>query len=80
MQSRGNFRDVNIMKITETIKFFFYPLFLNKDAYHRSIVEEKRPSLPTFIHRKIHLICEGKEKLKRECYYELEDMFFSDDL
>lgn len=68
------------MKFTETIKFVFYPLFFSKVVEHKSITEEMQPLLPPFAHRKIHLICEGKEKQKRECYQELEEMFLSDDL
>jgi hypothetical protein len=68
------------MKITETIKFLFYPLFFSKTVEHKTTIQEIQTLLPQFAHRKIHLICEGNEKTKRECYYEIEEIFFSENL
>lgn len=57
------------MKIIETIKLFF-----SKAAERRPTANKIQTLLPSFAQRKIHLIYEGKEKLKKECYHELEEM------
>jgi hypothetical protein len=68
------------MKITETLKFFFDPFFLSKAFASKAALQKEQTLLPSSIHKKINLICDGKEKLKKECYHELEEIFLSDNL
>ena len=65
------------MKIRETVKFFFDPLFLSKMIIRKPAIQKEQPLLSASTHKKINLICEGKAELKKEFYQELEEMFLN---
>ena len=73
------------MKVTETIRYFLNPFWSkeNNKGFNQKLTRQGKAFhrddifLPESIHKKIHLICDSKEEL-RKCYKEIEEILVSE--